>query len=59
MIDGYIFLAMVLPGGKTKMIKISKVITPLKFWMGQNKDPIMDLPWRTGERKNRATLSDH
>ena len=53
--------AVVLPGGKKKMNKINKVISislKLSEW-GKMKDTSMDLPWRTRERKNRATLSNH
>lgn len=44
-----------------RMINISKAIfTSLKLSdRGKMKDTIMDLPSRTSERKNRATLSDH
>ena len=44
-----------------RMININKAIsTSLKLsdW-GKMKDTITDLPSRTSERKNRATLSDH
>ena len=53
--------AVVSPGSKKKKININKAIsTSLKLseW-GKMKDIIMDLPLRTSERKNRATLSDH
>ena len=46
---------------KKKKININKAIsTSLKLSeRGKMKDIIMDLPLRTSERKNRATLSDH